>query len=157
MNTMMAWPHMAGFMGISVQNAFKDASKVVTIDTTKLSERSMMQSLYFPPRMDEIIKRSKRKNDILGTFSRTAAVKHENLTFFAPYNPLFDSITSNAEECYRGRCTAFKYCNCELNWKGFLATWNVKFNPSKLYENNFSNEHWAFEAGSYPRILGIAA
>lgn len=140
MNTMMAWPHMAGFTGISVQNAFKDGSKVVTIDTTKFSERSMMQSLYFPPKMDEIIKRAKRKNDILGTFSRKAAVKHENLTFFAPYNPLFDSITSNAEECYRGRCTALKYPNSELKWKGFLATWNVKFNPCKLYENNFSTE-----------------
>ena len=87
MNTMMAWPHMAGFMGITVQNAFKDGSKVVTIDTTKFSEKSMMNTLYFPSRMDEIIKRAKRKNDILGTFSRTAAVKHENLTFFAPYNP----------------------------------------------------------------------
>lgn len=140
MNTMMAWPHMAGFMGITVQNAFKDGSKVVTIDTTKFSEKAMMNTLYFPSRMDEIIKRAKRKNDILGTFSRTAAVKHENLTFFAPYNPLFDSITSNAEECYRGRCTALKYKNCELDWKGFIAIWNVKFNPCKLYENNFSPE-----------------
>ncbi len=140
MNTMMAWPHMAGFTGITVQNAFKDGSKVVSIDTTKFSENAMMQSLYFPPKMDEIIRRAKRKNDILGTFSRKAAVKHENLTFFAPYNPLFDSITANAEECYRGRCTAFRFPNSKIKWKGFILTWNVKFNPCKLYENNYSVE-----------------
>lgn len=140
MNTMMAWPHMAGFMGITVQNAYKDGSKVVSINTTAFSERSMAQSLYFPPKMDEIIKRSKFKNDILGTFSRTAAVKHENLTFFAPYNPLFDSITSNAEECYRGRCTAFKYMGSQLEWKGLMLIWNVRFNPKKLFEKGFSTD-----------------
>ena len=138
MNSMMSWPHMAGFVGIRVQNAFKDGSRVVSIDTTEISEKAMLQSLYFPPRMDEIVKRAKMKNSILGTFSRTAAVKHENLTFFAPYNPLFDSITSNAEECYRGRCTALRGSNCSIAWKGFVLVWNIKFNPVKLYENNIS-------------------
>ena len=35
-------------------------------------------------------------------------------------------ITSNAEECYRGRCTALKYKNCELDWKGFIAIWKMR-------------------------------
>jgi len=138
MNTMMAWPHMAGFRGISVNNAFKDDSKVVSIDTSDMSERSMENTLYFPPRMDEIIRRSKYKNDIRGTFSRTAAVKHENLTFFAPFNPLFDSITTNAEECYRGRCVALKYSNCKFAWQGVLQTWNIKYNPYMLYKKGIS-------------------
>lgn len=138
MNTMLAWPHMAGFTGISVTNAFKDGSKVVSFDTTKLSERSMENTLYFPPRMDEIIRRSKYKNDIRGTFSRTAAVKHENLTFFAPFNPLFDSITTNAEECYKGRSVAFKYVGCQLEWAGLVQTWSIKYNPIMLYKKGFT-------------------
>lgn len=138
MNTMLAWPYMAGFRGTTVTNAFKDGSQVVSIDTTGMSARSMENSLYFPPRMDEIIMRSKYKNDIRGTFSRTAAVKHENLTFFAPYNPLFDSITTNAEECYKGRCTAFKYHSCQFQWKGLLFTWNLRFNPYQIYKNGLS-------------------
>lgn len=138
MNTMLAWPQMAGFRGISVSNAFKDGSKVVSIDTTNISEKSMENTLYFPPRMDEIIRRSKYKNDIRGTFSRTAAVKHENLTFFAPYNPLFDSITTNAEECYKGRCVALKYDSCEFDWKGLILTWNIKYNPYMLCKKGLS-------------------
>ena len=138
MNTMMAWPHMAGFTKISYTNAFKDGSKVVSIDTSDLNSRSMENTLYFPPKMSEIIRRSKYNNDIRGTFSRTAAVKHENLTFFAPFNPLFDSITINAEECYKGRSVALKYEGCELKWKGLLQTWNVKYNPLMLYKKGFS-------------------
>jgi len=135
---MLAWPHMAGFRGISVTNALKDGSKVVSIDTSKLNESSMENTLYFPPRMDEIVRRSKYKNDIRGTFSRSAAVKHENLTFFAPFNPLFDSITTNAEECYKGRSVAFKYVGCELQWAGLVQTWSIKYNPIMLYKKGFS-------------------
>ena len=138
MNTMLAWPQMAGFRGIRVTNAFRDGSKVISIDTTDLNERSMENTLYFPPRMDEMIRRSKFMNDIRGTFSRAAAVKHENLTFFAPFNPLFDSITTNAEECYKGRSVAFKYTGCELQWTGLVQTWSTKYNPIMIYKNGFS-------------------
>ena len=138
MNTMMAWPHMAGFKGITVSDVFKDGSKVVSINTSDLSLASMENTLYFPPRMDEIIRRSKYKNDIRGTFSREDAVKHENLTFFAPFNPFFDSITTNAEECYKGRSVAFKYSNCEFEWMGLILTWNIKFNPQELFSKKLS-------------------
>lgn len=138
MNTMLAWPDLAGFRGVSVTKPYKDNSKVVSIDTSYLNERSMKNTLYLPPTMEEMMKRSKYKNGVKGTFSRTAAVKHEDLAFFAPFNPLFDSITKNAEECYKGRSVAFKYKNCPFEYMGLLFTWNLKYNPYMVYKKGIS-------------------
>lgn len=140
MNTMMAWPEMAGFTDISISDVFHDGSKVISIDTSDPNHYSMLNTLYFPPKMSDIIKHSKYKNDIRGTFSRSAAMKHENLTFFAPYNAFFDSITGNSEECYKGRCCAFKYTGCNIEFTGVVTTWNIRYNPTMLYKNGYSNE-----------------
>ncbi|MEI6820550.1 MAG: SNF2-related protein [Bacteroidota bacterium] len=140
MDTMLIWPSMAGFENVTVTNAYKDGYKIIKVDTTQLNARSMFNSLYFPPRMDELISRARYKNDIWGTFSRAAAIKHENLGFFAPFNPFFDSITRNAEECYKGRCCAFLYSNCEIEWIGLITTWNINYNPIKLIEKGYPLE-----------------
>lgn len=138
MNTMLAWPALAGFKGVESEDAFNDGGQVISIDVTKMSIKAMKNAVYFPPRMDEIIKRSKYKNDIRGTFSRDTAIKHEDLTFFAPFNTFFDSITNNAEECYKGRSVAFKYKECDIEYVGLLFTWNIKYNPLEIYKKNYT-------------------
>lgn len=138
MNSMMAWPKMAGFQNITVSDVFKDGNNVVSIDTSNPNPASMLNTLYFPPQMKQIIKRSKYKNDIRGTFSRTAAVKHENLTFFAPYNNFYDSIMRNAQECYKGRCCALKFQNCKVKFVGLVTIWNARYDINQLLKKGYS-------------------
>lgn len=136
-NTMMEWLTLVGYKGISYQTPYNDETKVISINTLyeNFSIASMKNSLYFPPTgLDDIVNRSKMKNDIIGTFSRKDAINHENLTFYAPKNPLFDSIVDNAKQCYRGRSTAVKMYDTDYNWHGFVFTWNIKFNLSLLIE-----------------------
>lgn len=140
MDTMMEWPEMCGFRGIEISDPFGDGSEVVTISATTMSEASMFNSLFVPPSLGRLISRVRYRNGICGTFSRTAAIKHEDLLFFAPFNPLFDAITKNAIENYKGRCCAFSYGNCKFSWTGLVLTWNVYYNPSLAFENGISSE-----------------
>ncbi len=132
MDTMLAWPKIAGFKGIYITRPFSDGSTVVAIDTTDFSLQSMENSLFYPPPMAQMVQRSRFKDTFRGTFSRQAAVSHEELTFFGPYNPFFDAITKNAVECYRGRCTAFEYRDVGIDWTGLICTWNIEYNLEPL-------------------------
>jgi superfamily II DNA or RNA helicase len=149
MKTMLAWLPRVGFHGIRIESMFSDSSRVVTVFTNDLNAGLMKQAVYYPPSLDDIIGRSRYRSGVRGTFSREAAVKHEDLIFFAPLNPLFDSITRNAEECYQGRCTAMSF-EGKVNWTGVLLTWNLKYNPVKLYQEKFSQELVALVKGYLP-------
>lgn len=142
MDTLLAWPSMAGVNNIRMGHPFHDNTTVLTLDSdvTSYSFRSMMHTLYFPPPMEELAKRSKYNGDIRGTFSRTAAVKYESLTFFAPFNPFFDSIVTNAQECYKGRCTAVEIPDAPFKWIGLVLTWNIKYDPRALFEKGYSSD-----------------
>jgi hypothetical protein len=132
MNTMLAWPDLAGFLGVYITRPFLDRSTVVAIDTTDLSIQAMENSLFYPPPMEQIVQRSRFKDTFRGTFSRKAAINHEELTFFGPYNPFFDAITKNAVECYRGRCTALQYNGVGLDWAGLICTWSIEYDTGQL-------------------------
>lgn len=136
--TMIAWAKMAGFLGIHhVKKYNEDLVFSIDTDTRKsFNIQCAKNALYFPSRMDEIIKRSKFKDEIYGTFSRDTALKHENLTFFAPGNSLYDSVVDNAMRCYKGRCTAIRKANMKYNLNVFRMIFNVKFNMEKLLEKN---------------------
>lgn len=132
MDTMLAWPSLAGFLGVYVIRPFSDRSTVVAIDTTHFSMQAMENSLFYPPPMEQIVQRSRFKDTFRGTFSRKAAINHEELTFFGPYNPFFDAITKNAVECFRGRCTALQYSGVGLDWAGLICTWNIEYDMEQL-------------------------
>jgi len=133
-DTMLAWAKMVGFLGIRPDRTLCD-DKVVAVDLNTRDNFNITcakNAMYFPRRMDDIIKRAKKKNAILGTFSREVALRHENLAFFAPGNIMYDDIINNAIECYKGRSSAILYYSPSCQWKGFKLVYNVKFDTELL-------------------------
>ena len=138
-NTMISWAKMAGFLGIHLDNKYQD-DLVFSIDTDtrrSFNIQCAKNSFYFPPRMDDIVKRSKFKDCIYGTFSRDTALKHENLSFFAPGNSLYDGIVTNAIRSYKGRCVALRKSG-DINVKAYKMIFNVRFSVKPLIEKNIS-------------------
>lgn len=78
---------------------------------------------------------NRREGKILGTFDRSLAIKSEDLIFYAPGDPVFDSIISNAINSERGRCTAFKSV-AQFNYSGFACIYNVEPKISYLHDRN---------------------
>lgn len=152
MKTMLSWNKMAGLQTANISDVFKDGGKIISIGTAphQLNMKSMGNCLYYPNRMDDVIQRAKYRNDIRGTFSRVDAVNHENIAFFAPYNPFFDGLIENAHESYKGRSTAFRYEKTGLEWYGFLLKWNINFNPKKIFENEHPIEAVSTISGYLP-------
>ena len=139
-DTMLSWAKIAGFHGIRKDKNY-DENLVFTIDTDTRKSfdiASAQNVLYFPPKMNDIIQRSKFKDLIYGTFSRDVALSHEYLAFFAPGNTMYDGIVDNAMRCYKGRCTAVKSLSSKYERKLFRLIYNVKFNAELLVKNNIS-------------------
>jgi ATP-dependent helicase HepA len=142
MDAMLAWTSMAGIRANIEHRYGEQKAPLLTVRTESdtFSMKSMQNALYRPKRMDEIVKRAYTNHMFQGTFSREVAINHENVTFLAPYHPFFDSILDNAMESYRGRSCAMQYKRAPIDWCGFLLTWNVHFNPSKVFEQGFPEE-----------------
>ena len=73
---------------------------------------------------------------ILGTFNRSTAIKREDLLFYAPGDPVFNSIIGNAIDSGRGRCCAFSAL-APFNYRGFVCVYNVEPKINHLIENKF--------------------
>jgi len=131
MEAMIHWPEMAGYREVEYIDPYRDYSFIVRINTENLSEGSRYNSLYTIPKGLKF-DRSRSGRYIHGTFSRETAVNHESISFFAPRNPMFESITQNAIESYRGRSCAFKLEKCKVNFSGLILTWNASFNYAKV-------------------------
>lgn len=102
-SSMLGWATQVG-MGSSISKA-----GVVQFAASMFKERSAIQSLFIPPDWalydDTPIVR--KEGRILGTFDRSTAIKREDLLFYAPGDPVFDSIIGNAVDSGRGRCCVF--------------------------------------------------
>ena len=142
MNAMLAWTKMAG-IGVRPDYRYgeqKPPVLVVSTDIKNFNRQSMQNALYRPRRMDDIVRRAYSNHMFQGTFSREVAVNHENITFLAPYNPFFDGILDNAMESYRGRSSAMKLNGAPIDWCGLWLTWNVHFNPTRVFEEGLPEE-----------------
>lgn len=76
----------------------------------------------------------RRERKILGTFNRKTAAVREDVLFFAPGDPVYDSIITNAVGCSRGRCTAIETTGA-FNYDGAVFIFNVVPPLDELLEN----------------------
>ncbi|MGE7588535.1 SNF2-related protein [Peribacillus sp. NPDC101480] len=144
--TMMSWANLAGLNGKSGEHG-----EVTVFTPEGVSLRSMKNTLLIPPfNMQEAHKRSKRAGEVRGTFNRRKAVEREDLIFYAPGEPFFDSIVNNASSSDLGRCSAFYRKNTGVNWKGFILTWSVSIDPSELLDKNQEIENLVLAQGYVP-------
>ena len=127
---MFGWATQVG-LGSSISKA-----GVVQFAASMFKERSAIQSLFIPPDWalydDTPIVR--KEGRILGTFDRSTAIKREDLLFYAPGDPVFDSIIGNAVDSGRGRCCVFANM-APFNFTGFACVYNVEPKINYLYDN----------------------
>ncbi|MCI8981970.1 MAG: DEAD/DEAH box helicase family protein [Hungatella sp.] len=129
-SSMLGWATQVG-LGSSSSKA-----GVVQFASSMFKERSAIQSLFIPPDWalydDTPIVR--KEGRILGTFDRSTAIKREDLLFYAPGDPVFDSIIGNAVDSGRGRCCVFANM-APFNYTGFACVYNVEPRINYLYDN----------------------
>lgn len=65
------------------------------------------------------------------------ALDNDYIHFFAPGDPIFDSIVNNALNSYKGTCAAFA-CKTSINWEGFIFTWNLYPDDVKILNKGLS-------------------
>lgn len=128
-SSMLGWATQVG-LGSSFE---KDG--IVRFAASMFKEKSAIQSLFIPPNWDlyddtPIVRKEGR---IMGTFDRSTAIKREDLLFYAPGDPVFDSIIGNAVDSGRGRCCAFANM-APFNFTGFACIYNVEPKINYLYD-----------------------
>ncbi|WP_165350751.1 SNF2-related protein [Ectobacillus funiculus] len=144
-STMMAWASMCGLHGITVEQG-----TAIMYSRKSLNFKSMNNSQYFVPDLEEARKRSLRSNELRGTFIRKNAITREDLMFFAPGDLLFDSIVNNAYELSAGRSTALEIRIDGVDWEGIVFTWSISLNPRPLIEMGESLDHLYHAQGYLP-------
>lgn len=129
-SSMLGWATQVG-LGSSTSKA-----GVVQFSLSMFKERSAIQSLFIPP--DWVLYDNtsivRKEGRILGTFDRSTAIKREDLLFYAPGDPVFDSIIGNAVDSGRGRCCVFANM-APFNYTGFACVYNVEPKINYLYDN----------------------
>jgi ATP-dependent helicase HepA len=70
------------------------------------------------------------------TYSRKSAVAYEGLYFLAPSNALYDSIANNAVWDADSTAASLHFTGCGFQWQGFLFTWNISYDYSRLIQKN---------------------
>ena len=130
-SSMLGWANQAGLKSQINKN------DVIQFADSMFSARAAIQSLFVPPDWSlydntEIVRKEGR---ILGTFNRATAIKREDLLFYAPGDPVFNSIIGNAVDSGRGRCCAFTAL-APFNYVGFTCVYNVEPKINYLIENS---------------------
>lgn len=130
--SMLQWATQAGL----VPEKADDKGELTRFNESRFRPRAAMQALLVPPRWKRYQETSivRLSNTILGTFDRATAIKREDLLFFAPGDPVFDSIVGNAVHNGRGRCCAF-LAPATFNYAGFVFTYNIGPNISFLLDH----------------------
>lgn len=122
---MMSWAGMVGLQR-DTSEQIRGVS-MAKFTRQSFSQGSFLQAWYFPPYTGEILKRAPRKHALIGTFSRAHAISHEDIAFFAPGEPIFDSLLEHARKNYRGTCCGVQ-CDGPVDFEGFLINWKVAYN-----------------------------
>ena len=125
-NAMFDWSVL---IGIPAAKALASRSRVENfkINFEKADRLTMMRSRYALPFFP--------KSPVMTcTYSRKSAVAYEKLYFMAPSNALYESIANNAvwDEDSTAACLHFN--GCGFKWEGFLLSWKVNYNYSKLIQ-----------------------
>lgn len=130
-DTMMSWTKLTGFIASDINHQ----DKIVTFKPNNVSIGSMKNTFFIPPNMEDTHKHLSNEREVKGTFSRDVAIKHEDLIFFAPGDPFFDSIVNNAKSCARGKSTAIAK-KFNKQWQGFIFTWSPEINKEPILKLN---------------------
>ncbi len=145
-SSMLGWASMTGFKGMWA------GEDTVRFDESSFSIGSALNTWFIPPNMKAVIEQQLNQmqnhirklnhekdvavhhNYIQGTFRREKALANDYLHFFAPGDPVFDSIVQNAVHAYRGRCAAIAM-PAEFDWTGFVFTWRICPDEANLLEH----------------------
>ncbi len=161
---MMSWAGLAGFRASST-----DRQDIVKFTEKNFSAASAYNTFLVPPDWTEYL--AKKQNEatikvqrgyeervqhnitnnnrsITGTFDRDIAIKNDYIHFYAPGDEIFDCIVNNAMQSYKGMVTAFAV-KANINWRGFIATYNVSLDRQFLIENDITDQ----EIGSFQCYL----
>lgn len=134
-SSMLGWARQVGL------KSEKNESGILQFSASMFNKRAAVESFYMPPDWEKYRNTpiNRREGKILGTFDRSLAIKREDLIFYAPGDPVFDSIISNAINSERGRCTAFRSF-APFNYCGFAFIYNVEPETSYLYDRHIPRQ-----------------
>lgn len=131
---MMGWGKQAG---LSPEKS--TSSGLIEFRESAFSVNAARQSLFIPPEWDKYSNSSimRRERKLLGSFDRRIAATREDILFFAPGDPVYDSIISNAVGCNRGRCSGIE-TRGSYNYDGLIFIFNIVPELDELLENGMS-------------------
>lgn len=131
---MMGWGKQAG---LSPEKPTK--SGLIEFRESTFSVNAAKQSLFIPPEWNRYTNSSimRREGRLLGSFDRKTAATREDILFFAPGDPVYDSIISNAVGCNRGRCTGIGTTGA-YNYDGLAFIYNTVPELDELLENGMT-------------------
>ena len=131
---MMGWGEQAG---LSPERPTE--SGLIEFRESAFSVNAAKQSLFIPPKWDRYTNSSimRREGKLLGSFDRKTAATREDILFFAPGDPVYDSIISNAVGCNRGRCTGIGTTGA-YNYDGLVFIYNIVPELDELLENGMT-------------------
>lgn len=132
--SMLMWSQQVGLSPSSI-----NVDRIIQFSNSSFESRSALQSLFAPPDWEEYSSASmvRRYNIIRGTFARRLAIEREDLLFFAPSDPVYEAIASNAMGCSRGRCCAVTVGDT-FKYTGMIYTFTVQPNIRMLIEKGYS-------------------
>jgi hypothetical protein len=135
-DAMSSWAEQAGFR--PTRDSKENNKSLMEFQKELFSPSSSSNAFLVPPRWEKYTLNPQviRKGRIVGTFSRAQAIKREDLLFYAPGDPVFDTIVQNAMTCYRGRSCAIEITNAPLSYTGLVLIWNVEPNMAPLLQAN---------------------
>ena len=131
--SMLGWANQAGLKSTTSKTG------VVQFSEAMFSPRAAIQSLFVPPDWSQYDNTAivRKEGRILGTFDRSTAIKREDLLFYAPGDPVFDSIIGNALDNGRGRCCALSTV-APFDFRGFACVFNVEPRINYLLDRRVS-------------------
>ena len=131
---MLGWGAQAGL------HAEKPTSTgLIEFRKNSFSVNAARQSLFVPPDWSTYDNSAimLREGQLLGSFNRKTAAVREDILFFAPGDPVYDCIISNAIGCSRGRCSAIETPGL-FNYVGLVYVFNVEPAMDELLEKGIS-------------------
>jgi len=133
---MLSWADQAGLIP-----DFYPAEDLVSFSADKFSDKAAVNATLLPPKWADyqeiLLPRRRSERKITGTFCRALAIKREDILFFAPGDPIFDTVVDNALSCGRGRSCALSL-PASFDFEGIVIVWNVEPQISVLLEAGVS-------------------
>lgn len=131
--TIFEWAGLVGIKNREQKQAFYDKSDVASFDFETMDDKSRIKYAYASPFPSTVKK-------VLGTFSRSTAVNHERIAFFAPGTALYDSIVQNSERCSAATLGLIHTHNSSVKWEGFCFSWNVLYDYNPLLSSGLPSD-----------------